>query len=55
MAQRIEVLMSCGPFTVDGELGLMRSRGIPVVIVRRPPLPAADVVSTVPEALARLS
>jgi precorrin-6A/cobalt-precorrin-6A reductase len=76
MPQRIEVLLSRGPFTVDGELELMRSReidvlvtkdsggsmtsakleaarelGIPVVIVRRPPLPPAQVVATVDEAL----
>ena len=80
MPQRIEVLLSRGPFTVDGELELMRQHridvlvtkdsggemtvakleaagqlGIPVVIVRRPPLPPADVVSTVPEVLAWLS
>jgi precorrin-6A/cobalt-precorrin-6A reductase len=72
MPQRIEVLLSRGPFTVDGELELMRSReidvlvtkdsggsmtsakleaaeqlGIPVVIVRRPPLPDAEAVATV--------
>ncbi|MET8763715.1 cobalt-precorrin-6A reductase [Lentzea sp. NPDC004782] len=75
MPQRIEVLLSRGPFTVDGEFSLMRSReidvlvtkdsggsmtsakleaaeqlGIPVVIVRRPPLPPAEVVRTVEEA-----
>ena len=79
MPHRIEVLLSRGPFTVDGELSLMRSReidvlvtkdsggamtsakleaarqlGIPVVIVRRPPLPPARVVATVGEALAWL-
>lgn len=77
MPQHIEVLLSRGPFTVEGELALMRSRsvdvlvtkdsggsmtsaklvaaaelGIPVVIVRRPLLPPADVVSTVDEAVA---
>ncbi|GGU82775.1 cobalt-precorrin-6A reductase [Lentzea flava] len=76
MPQRIEVLLSRGPFTVDGELDLMRSREIdvlvtkdsggsmtsakleaarqldvPVVIVRRPPLPPAEVVPTVEDAL----
>jgi precorrin-6A/cobalt-precorrin-6A reductase len=79
MPQRIEVLLSRGPFTVDGELELMRSReidvlvtkdsggamtsakleaaeqlGIPVVIVRRPPMPAAKTVATVRDALAWL-
>ncbi len=77
MPQRIEVLLSRGPFTVEGELELMRSReidvlvtkdsggamtsakldaahqlGIPVVVVRRPPLPAgAETVATVDEAV----
>jgi precorrin-6A/cobalt-precorrin-6A reductase len=76
MPQRIEVLLSRGPFTVDGELSLMRSHEIdvlvtkdsggsmtsakleaaarleiPVVIVRRPPLPPAQVVATVDEAV----
>ncbi|MGW4212385.1 cobalt-precorrin-6A reductase [Lentzea sp. NPDC004789] len=80
MPQRIEVLLSRGPFTVDGELELMRSRGIdvlvtkdsggsmtsakleaaeqlgiPVVIVRRPPLPPAQVVATVDDALTWLN
>ncbi|SER45531.1 precorrin-6A/cobalt-precorrin-6A reductase [Lentzea xinjiangensis] len=79
LPQHIEVLLSRGPFTVDGELELMRSRsidvlvtkdsggemtsakleaarrlGIPVVVVRRPPLPPADVVATVEEAVSWL-
>jgi precorrin-6A/cobalt-precorrin-6A reductase len=79
MPQRIEVLLSRGPFTVEGELALMREwsidvlvtkdsggsmtsakldaadqLGIPVVIVRRPPLPPAEVVATVADALAWL-
>ncbi|MDT7785849.1 MAG: precorrin-6A/cobalt-precorrin-6A reductase [Pseudonocardiales bacterium] len=79
MPQRIEVLLSRGPFTVDGELALMRARsidvlvtkdsggsmtsakleaaaqlGIPVVIVRRPPLPAAETVATVEAAVSWL-
>ncbi|MFI6099847.1 cobalt-precorrin-6A reductase [Lentzea sp. NPDC051213] len=79
MPARIEVLLSRGPFTVDGELELMRSRridvlvtkdsggamtsakleaarqlGIPVVIVRRPPLPPAETVATVDEAVSWL-
>lgn len=74
--QRIEVLLSRGPFTVDGELELMRSReidvlvtkdsggsmtsakleaarqlGVPVVIVRRPPLPPAETVADVDAAV----
>ncbi|GAB2843070.1 cobalt-precorrin-6A reductase [Lentzea nigeriaca] len=80
MPQQIEVLLARGPFTVDGELALMRSHGIdvlvtkdsggemtsakleasrqleiPVVIVRRPPLPSAETVTTVADALAWLS
>ncbi|WP_086665110.1 cobalt-precorrin-6A reductase [Lentzea kentuckyensis] len=76
MPQRIEVLLSRGPFTVDGELSLMRYHrvdvlvtkdsggsmtsakleaarqlGVPVVIVRRPPLPPAEVVQTVEDVL----
>ncbi|MET9229603.1 cobalt-precorrin-6A reductase [Lentzea sp. NPDC003310] len=76
LPQRIEVLLSRGPFTVDGELELMRSHridvlvtkdsggsmtsakleaarqlGIPVVIVRRPPLPPAEVVADVDAAV----
>jgi precorrin-6A/cobalt-precorrin-6A reductase len=79
MPHRIEVLLSRGPFTVDGELELMRSHRIdvlvtkdsggamtsakleaarqldvPVVVVRRPPLPPAQVVGTVEGALAWL-
>ncbi|WP_330273840.1 cobalt-precorrin-6A reductase [Lentzea sp. NBC_00516] len=79
MPQRIEVLLSRGPFTVDGELELMRSReidvlvtkdsggsmtsakleaarrlGVPVVIVRRPPLPPAETVADVDGAVSWL-
>lgn len=79
MPHRIEVLLSRGPFTVDGELELMRSHridvlvtkdsgggmtsakleaarqlGVPVVIVRRPPLPPAETVTTVDAALSWL-
>ncbi|MDX8033229.1 cobalt-precorrin-6A reductase [Lentzea sp. BCCO 10_0856] len=79
MPARIEVLLSRGPFTVDGELGLMRSReidvlvtkdsggamtsakleaarqlGVPVVIVRRPPLPPAETVADVDAAVSWL-
>lgn len=34
MPQRIEVLLSRGPFTVDGELSLMRSREIDVLVTK---------------------
>ncbi|MGI5506174.1 cobalt-precorrin-6A reductase [Lentzea sp. CA-135723] len=76
LPHRIEVLLARGPFTVDGELELMRSRavdvlvtkdsggpmtsakldaaeqlGIPVVVVRRPPLPPAEVVASVDDAV----
>jgi precorrin-6A/cobalt-precorrin-6A reductase len=79
LPQRIEVLLSRGPFTVDGELELMRSReidvlvtkdsggsmtsakleaarqlGVPVVIVRRPPLPPAETVADVEAAVSWL-
>lgn len=79
MPQRIEVLLDRGPFTVDGELELMRKHridvlvtkdsggemtaaklvaarqlGLPVVIVRRPPLPDATTVVTVEEAVSWL-
>ncbi|MFD4671251.1 cobalt-precorrin-6A reductase [Lentzea sp. NPDC058450] len=76
LPHRIEVLLARGPFTVDGELELMRSRridvlvtkdsggamtsakldaaqqlGIPVVVVRRPPLPPAEMVASVDDAV----
>ncbi|SMD17712.1 cobalt-precorrin-6A reductase [Lentzea albidocapillata] len=79
MPHRIEVLLSRGPFTVDGELELMRSReidvlvtkdsggsmtsakleaarrlSVPVVIVRRPPLPPAETVADVDAAVSWL-
>jgi precorrin-6A/cobalt-precorrin-6A reductase len=79
LPQRIEVLLSRGPFTVDGELELLRQHridvlvtkdsggdmtsakleaarqlGIPVVIVRRPPLPPAETVTTVGAAISWL-
>ncbi len=79
LPQRIEVLLSRGPFTVDGELELLREHridvlvtkdsggdmtsakleaarqlGIPVVIVRRPPLPPAETVTTVGAAISWL-
>lgn len=79
LPHRIEVLLSRGPFTVDGELELLRQHridvlvtkdsggdmtsakleaarqlGIPVVIVRRPPLPPAETVTTVGAAISWL-
>ncbi|GLZ33389.1 precorrin-6A reductase [Lentzea sp. NBRC 105346] len=79
LPQRIQVLLDRGPFTVDGELALLREHridvlvtkdsggemtsaklvaarrlGVPVVIVRRPPLPDAPVVATVEEAVSWL-
>jgi precorrin-6A/cobalt-precorrin-6A reductase len=79
LPQRIEVLLSRGPFTVDDELELLRRHridvlvtkdsggdmtsakleaarqlGIPVVIVRRPPLPPAETVTTVGAAISWL-
>jgi precorrin-6A/cobalt-precorrin-6A reductase len=77
MPQRIRVLLDRGPFTVDGEVALMREHaidvlvtkdsggeqtsaklvaarllGIPVVVVRRPPAPAAPTVDSVDAAVA---
>ncbi len=78
MPERLEVLLDRGPFTLDGELRLLREhridvlvskdsggpaaklaaarqRGIPVVLVDRPPtVPATKTVTTVPEAVAWL-
>ncbi|WP_221761002.1 cobalt-precorrin-6A reductase [Kibdelosporangium aridum] len=77
MPQRLQVVLDRGPFTVEGELALMREHGIqalvtkdsggemtaakltaarelkiPVVIVRRPPLPdGVSTVSSVAEAV----
>ncbi|MEV3870063.1 cobalt-precorrin-6A reductase [Streptomyces sp. NPDC049906] len=75
---RCEVLLDRGPFTLDGERGLLaahrvdvlvtkdsggpatapkltaaREAGVPVVIVRRPPVPAGVPVVTGPEEAAR--
>ncbi|MFI2367473.1 cobalt-precorrin-6A reductase [Streptomyces sp. NPDC018833] len=78
MPARTEVLLDRGPFTLDGERGLLRAHrvdllvtkdsggaatapklraareaGIPVVVVRRPPVPAGvRVAATVEEAAA---
>ena len=74
---RLQVLLDRGPYTVDGELALLREHridvlvtkdsggeqtvakltaartvGIPVVMVSRPPTPAAPTVATVADALA---
>jgi len=79
LPQRIHVLLDRGPFTVDGELALLREHaidvlvtkdsgggmtaaklvaarhlGLPVVIVRRPPLPDVEVVDSVEAAVSRL-
>ena len=76
MPQRIHVLLDRGPFTVDGEVALMREHvidllvtkdsggeqtaaklvaarrlGVPVVVVRRPPAPAAPTVESVDAAV----
>ncbi|GAA3884080.1 cobalt-precorrin-6A reductase [Saccharothrix violaceirubra] len=76
----VQVLLDRGPYTVDGELELLRAHGIevvvtkdsggamtaaklaaarhlglPVVLVRRPPVPDAPSVGTVGEAVAWLT
>ncbi|MET1071992.1 MAG: cobalt-precorrin-6A reductase [Umezawaea sp.] len=77
LPRRLHVLLDRGPFTVDGEVELMRAHGIdvlvtkdsgggqtsaklvaarllglPVVVVRRPPAPAAPTVDSVDAAAA---
>ncbi|MEV0676284.1 cobalt-precorrin-6A reductase [Actinosynnema sp. NPDC050436] len=79
-ATALDLVLDRGPYTVDGELALMRRHavevlvtkdsgggmtaakldaaralGLPVVVVRRPPAPAAPTVTTVDAALAWLT
>ena len=78
MPTRLEVVLDRGPFTVEGERGLLtghdihvlvtkdsggaapklaaaRDRGIPVLLIDRPPAPAAQQVTTVEAALSWLA
>jgi len=78
MPTRLEVVLDRGPFTVEGERGLLtghdidvlvtkdsggdapklaaaRDRGIPVLLIDRPPAPAAQQVTTVEAALGWLA
>jgi precorrin-6A/cobalt-precorrin-6A reductase len=78
MPARMEVLLDRGPFTVEGELALLRehridvlvtkdsggadaklaaarARGVPVIMVDRPPAPAAPAVPTVDAAVTWLT